>query len=74
MFRRPTLFFYVFTAFPKNISTAQQYKVLGNSLNVVVVARLLQLLLSEHFGCSEGGEELSVSEGPLSGCRLSTAS
>ncbi|XP_013879234.1 tRNA (cytosine(38)-C(5))-methyltransferase [Austrofundulus limnaeus] len=47
-------------SFPKSISTAQQYKVLGNSLNVVVVARLLQLLLSEHFGCSDGGEELSV--------------
>ncbi|XP_017269527.1 tRNA (cytosine(38)-C(5))-methyltransferase isoform X2 [Kryptolebias marmoratus] len=60
-------------SFPKNISTIQQYKVLGNSLNVVVVARLLQLLLSERFGRSEGGEQLSVSEDPLSGCRLPTA-
>ncbi|GAA6219492.1 tRNA (cytosine(38)-C(5))-methyltransferase-like [Lates japonicus] len=33
-------------SFPGKISTKQQYKVLGNSLNVVVVARLLQLLVS----------------------------
>ncbi|XP_070708967.1 tRNA (cytosine(38)-C(5))-methyltransferase [Pempheris klunzingeri] len=33
-------------SFPENIPTKQQYRVLGNSLNVVVVARLLQLLLS----------------------------
>ncbi|XP_047468062.1 tRNA (cytosine(38)-C(5))-methyltransferase [Mugil cephalus] len=32
--------------FPEQISTIQQYRVLGNSLNVVVVARLLQLLVS----------------------------
>uniref|UniRef100_A0A3P8ZEH5 tRNA (cytosine(38)-C(5))-methyltransferase n=1 Tax=Esox lucius TaxID=8010 RepID=A0A3P8ZEH5_ESOLU len=32
--------------FPKNISTKQQYRVLGNSLNVHVVARLIQLLVS----------------------------
>nr|XP_046226991.1 tRNA (cytosine(38)-C(5))-methyltransferase isoform X2 [Scatophagus argus] len=33
-------------SFPDKIPTKQQYKVLGNSLNVVVVARLLQLLVS----------------------------
>ncbi|XP_028289355.1 tRNA (cytosine(38)-C(5))-methyltransferase isoform X1 [Parambassis ranga] len=33
-------------SFPAQISTIQQYRVLGNSLNVVVVARLLQLLVS----------------------------
>uniref|UniRef100_A0A3Q3W0A6 tRNA (cytosine(38)-C(5))-methyltransferase n=1 Tax=Mola mola TaxID=94237 RepID=A0A3Q3W0A6_MOLML len=33
-------------SFPEHISAKQQYKVMGNSLNVVVVARLLQLLLS----------------------------
>ncbi|XP_031156004.1 tRNA (cytosine(38)-C(5))-methyltransferase isoform X2 [Sander lucioperca] len=33
-------------SFPEQISTRQQYRVLGNSLNVVVVARLLQLLVS----------------------------
>ncbi|XP_034004162.1 tRNA (cytosine(38)-C(5))-methyltransferase [Trematomus bernacchii] len=32
--------------FPKKTTTKQQYRVLGNSLNVVVVARLLQVLLS----------------------------
>ncbi|XP_038828643.1 tRNA (cytosine(38)-C(5))-methyltransferase [Salvelinus namaycush] len=31
---------------PKNISTKQQYRVLGNSLNVHVVARLIELLVS----------------------------
>uniref|UniRef100_A0AAQ4RJB6 tRNA (cytosine(38)-C(5))-methyltransferase n=1 Tax=Gasterosteus aculeatus aculeatus TaxID=481459 RepID=A0AAQ4RJB6_GASAC len=31
-------------SFPQQISTKQQYRVLGNSLNVVVVARLLRLL------------------------------
>uniref|UniRef100_A0AAQ4S1Y0 tRNA (cytosine(38)-C(5))-methyltransferase n=3 Tax=Gasterosteus aculeatus aculeatus TaxID=481459 RepID=A0AAQ4S1Y0_GASAC len=33
-------------SFPQQISTKQQYRVLGNSLNVVVVARLLRLLVS----------------------------
>ncbi|XP_071383691.1 tRNA (cytosine(38)-C(5))-methyltransferase isoform X3 [Centroberyx affinis] len=33
-------------AFPEQISTKQQYRVLGNSLNVVVVTRLIQLLVS----------------------------
>eukprot|EP00064_Thunnus_orientalis_P008249 superscaffoldBa00000971_g8272 len=33
-------------SFPEQIHTKQQYRVLGNSLNVVVVARLLQLLVS----------------------------
>ncbi|XP_041670214.1 tRNA (cytosine(38)-C(5))-methyltransferase [Cheilinus undulatus] len=33
-------------SFPEQISTKQQYRVLGNSLNVVVVARLLQLMIS----------------------------
>ncbi|XP_029313642.1 LOW QUALITY PROTEIN: tRNA (cytosine(38)-C(5))-methyltransferase [Cottoperca gobio] len=33
-------------SFPEQITTKQQYRVLGNSLNVVVVARLLQLLVS----------------------------
>ncbi|XP_054478789.1 tRNA (cytosine(38)-C(5))-methyltransferase [Anoplopoma fimbria] len=33
-------------SFPKQISTKQKYRVLGNSLNVVVVSRLLQLLVS----------------------------
>ncbi|XP_069368987.1 tRNA (cytosine(38)-C(5))-methyltransferase isoform X2 [Paralichthys olivaceus] len=32
--------------FPEQISTRQQYKALGNSLNVVVVTKLLQTLLS----------------------------
>ncbi|KAM3842805.1 tRNA (cytosine(38)-C(5))-methyltransferase, partial [Diretmus argenteus] len=34
--------------FPQQISTKQQYRVLGNSLNVVMVARLIQLLVSYH--------------------------
>lgn len=33
-------------SFPEHVSNRQQYKVLGNSLNVVVVARLLQLMVS----------------------------
>ncbi|XP_042366340.1 tRNA (cytosine(38)-C(5))-methyltransferase [Plectropomus leopardus] len=33
-------------SFPEQITTRQQYKVLGNSLNVLVVSRLLQLLVS----------------------------
>uniref|UniRef100_A0A087X3H5 tRNA (cytosine(38)-C(5))-methyltransferase n=1 Tax=Poecilia formosa TaxID=48698 RepID=A0A087X3H5_POEFO len=41
-------------SFPEDISIIQQYRVLGNSLNVLVVARLLQLMSSEHFGHSEG--------------------
>ncbi|KAK5849713.1 hypothetical protein PBY51_014025 [Eleginops maclovinus] len=32
--------------FPKKTTTKQQYRVLGNSLNVVVVTRLLQVLVS----------------------------
>ncbi|XP_051266225.1 tRNA (cytosine(38)-C(5))-methyltransferase isoform X5 [Dicentrarchus labrax] len=33
-------------SFPEQITTKQQYRVLGNSLNVVVVTKLLQLLIS----------------------------
>ncbi|XP_037613561.1 tRNA (cytosine(38)-C(5))-methyltransferase isoform X1 [Sebastes umbrosus] len=33
-------------SFPEQITTKQRHRVLGNSLNVVVVARLLQLLVS----------------------------
>nr|ARS88252.1 DNA methyltransferase 2 [Monopterus albus] len=33
-------------SFPEHIPTKQRYKVLGNSLNVMVVARLLRLLVS----------------------------
>uniref|UniRef100_A0A3P8SUK0 tRNA (cytosine(38)-C(5))-methyltransferase n=1 Tax=Amphiprion percula TaxID=161767 RepID=A0A3P8SUK0_AMPPE len=33
-------------SFPEQISTIQRYRVLGNSLNVLVVSRLLQLLVS----------------------------
>lgn len=33
-------------AFPESVSTQQQYRLLGNSLNVVVVAKLMQLLVS----------------------------
>ncbi|XP_041817384.1 tRNA (cytosine(38)-C(5))-methyltransferase isoform X2 [Chelmon rostratus] len=33
-------------SFPEQIPTKQRYRVLGNSLNVVVVAKLLQLLVS----------------------------
>uniref|UniRef100_A0A674NR90 tRNA (cytosine(38)-C(5))-methyltransferase n=1 Tax=Takifugu rubripes TaxID=31033 RepID=A0A674NR90_TAKRU len=32
--------------FPESVSTKQQYRLLGNSLNVVVVAKLLQLLVT----------------------------
>ncbi|XP_062336191.1 tRNA (cytosine(38)-C(5))-methyltransferase isoform X1 [Osmerus eperlanus] len=32
--------------FPENITTKQQYRVLGNSLNVHVVSRLIQLMVS----------------------------
>ncbi|XP_032408059.1 tRNA (cytosine(38)-C(5))-methyltransferase isoform X2 [Xiphophorus hellerii] len=49
-------------SFPEDISIIQQYRVLGNSLNVLVVARLLQLMTSEHFGHSEGEEQFSVLE------------
>lgn len=35
------------SAFPASVSTRQQYRLLGNSLNVLVVARLLQLLVWE---------------------------
>ncbi|XP_054878721.1 tRNA (cytosine(38)-C(5))-methyltransferase isoform X1 [Poeciliopsis prolifica] len=49
-------------SFPEDISIIQQYRVLGNSLNVLVVARLLQLMASEHFGHSEGEEQFSVLE------------
>lgn len=38
-----------FAAFPDSISTKQQYRLLGNSLNVVVVAKLLQLLVSQEL-------------------------
>ncbi|XP_007542274.1 tRNA (cytosine(38)-C(5))-methyltransferase isoform X1 [Poecilia formosa] len=47
-------------SFPEDISIIQQYRVLGNSLNVLVVARLLQLMSSEHFGHSEGEKQFSV--------------
>ncbi|XP_041824142.1 tRNA (cytosine(38)-C(5))-methyltransferase isoform X2 [Melanotaenia boesemani] len=33
-------------SFPQQISTIQKYRVLGNSLNVVVVSKLIQLLLT----------------------------
>ncbi|XP_029003145.1 tRNA (cytosine(38)-C(5))-methyltransferase [Betta splendens] len=33
-------------SFPEQLSNKQQYKVLGNSLNVVVVSKLLQMLVS----------------------------
>lgn len=36
-----------FAAFPETVSTKQQYRLLGNSLNVLVVAKLLQLLVSQ---------------------------
>ncbi|KAM4533673.1 tRNA (cytosine(38)-C(5))-methyltransferase [Odontesthes bonariensis] len=47
-------------SFPEHISTIQQYRVLGNSLNVVVVTKLLQLLLSSHTGHSAGDEDSAV--------------
>uniref|UniRef100_A0A1A7YS78 tRNA (cytosine(38)-C(5))-methyltransferase n=1 Tax=Iconisemion striatum TaxID=60296 RepID=A0A1A7YS78_9TELE len=59
-------------SFPPNVSIPQQYRVLGNSLNVVVVTRLLQLLLSEHCGHS-GGQQLSASEGSVGGAFLSSS-
>lgn len=36
-------------AFPEGVPVKQRYKVLGNSLNVLVVSKLLQILLSEHL-------------------------
>lgn len=36
--------------FPEDVPVKQRYKVLGNSLNVLVVSKLLQILLSEHLG------------------------
>ncbi|XP_035980700.1 LOW QUALITY PROTEIN: tRNA (cytosine(38)-C(5))-methyltransferase [Fundulus heteroclitus] len=47
--------------FPEDISIIQQYRALGNSLNILVVATLLQLMCSEHFGHTEGEEQFSVS-------------
>ncbi|XP_072234998.1 tRNA (cytosine(38)-C(5))-methyltransferase [Leuresthes tenuis] len=47
-------------SFPENISTIQQYRVLGNSLNVLVVTKLLQLLLSSRPGHSAGDEDSAV--------------
>ncbi|XP_038124200.1 tRNA (cytosine(38)-C(5))-methyltransferase [Cyprinodon tularosa] len=41
-------------SFPDGVSIIQQYRVLGNSLNVLVVAKLLRQMLSEYFGRSEG--------------------
>ncbi|KAJ0022716.1 hypothetical protein NQD34_014850 [Periophthalmus magnuspinnatus] len=35
-------------AFPEDVPVKQRYKVLGNSLNVEVVCKLLQILLSQH--------------------------
>uniref|UniRef100_A0A1A8QB14 tRNA (cytosine(38)-C(5))-methyltransferase n=1 Tax=Nothobranchius rachovii TaxID=451742 RepID=A0A1A8QB14_9TELE len=58
-------------SFPQDVSVPQQYRVLGNSLNVVVVTRLLQLLLSEHFGHS-AGEQFFASEGSVGGSLLSS--
>ncbi|KAF7213582.1 tRNA (cytosine(38)-C(5))-methyltransferase isoform X2 [Nothobranchius furzeri] len=58
-------------SFPQDVSVPQQYRVLGNSLNVVVVTRLLQLLLSEHFGHS-AGEQLFASEGSVGSSLLSS--
>uniref|UniRef100_A0A673MBM3 tRNA (cytosine(38)-C(5))-methyltransferase n=1 Tax=Sinocyclocheilus rhinocerous TaxID=307959 RepID=A0A673MBM3_9TELE len=42
-------FFYILcvSAFPKHISIKQQYRVLGNSLNVHVVSHLIRLLISK---------------------------
>lgn len=40
-------------SFPEDISIIQRYRVLGNSLNVLVVAKLLQHMDSESFGHSE---------------------
>ncbi|KAK7881362.1 hypothetical protein WMY93_029771 [Mugilogobius chulae] len=34
--------------FPEDVPVKQRYRVLGNSLNVLVVSKLLQILLSEH--------------------------
>ncbi|XP_047205219.1 tRNA (cytosine(38)-C(5))-methyltransferase isoform X3 [Girardinichthys multiradiatus] len=45
-------------SFPEDISIIQKYRVLGNSLNVLVVAKLLQLMSSKH---SEGEEQFSFS-------------
>lgn len=42
-------------AFPESVSTKQQYRLLGNSLNVVVVAKLLQLLVSPELEHKDGG-------------------
>ncbi|KAM4718718.1 tRNA (cytosine(38)-C(5))-methyltransferase [Anableps anableps] len=47
-------------SFPEDITIIQQYRVLGNSLNVLVVARLLQLMFSENLGHSEGEGQFSV--------------
>lgn len=44
-----------FAAFPESVSTKQQYRLLGNSLNVVVVAKLLQLLVSPELQHKDGG-------------------
>lgn len=44
-----------FAAFPESVSTKQQYRLLGNSLNVVVVAKLLQLLVTPELQHKDGG-------------------
>ncbi|XP_029687750.1 tRNA (cytosine(38)-C(5))-methyltransferase-like isoform X3 [Takifugu rubripes] len=41
--------------FPESVSTKQQYRLLGNSLNVVVVAKLLQLLVTPELQHKDGG-------------------
>ncbi|TWW71478.1 tRNA (cytosine(38)-C(5))-methyltransferase [Takifugu flavidus] len=41
--------------FPESVSTKQQYRLLGNSLNVVVVAKLLQLLVTPEQQHKDGG-------------------
>ncbi|XP_029687713.1 tRNA (cytosine(38)-C(5))-methyltransferase-like isoform X1 [Takifugu rubripes] len=40
--------------FPESVSTKQQYRLLGNSLNVVVVAKLLQLLVTPELQHKDG--------------------
>uniref|UniRef100_A0A672HTN8 tRNA (cytosine(38)-C(5))-methyltransferase n=1 Tax=Salarias fasciatus TaxID=181472 RepID=A0A672HTN8_SALFA len=48
-------------SFPDQVSILQQYRVLGNSLNVVLVSRLLQLLVAEHEGSHVSADLLSTS-------------
>ncbi|CAM9270247.1 unnamed protein product [Lampetra planeri] len=63
-------------SFPKPVSVKQQYRVLGNSLNVLVVSKLLRLLVvpsahwrnEEHFGMkllTETGQRTAESDGAM---------